>query len=565
MGTLMPWLGLAVVLISLSMGVMDVVDQQRKQLLTEAQRHAEDDIGLIHVLVQDALQGQNYQLIDDLLKQWGEKRRDIEELILTTANDFTLGRYRRASSAIERYRVTREVPYSYRGRATLILVKDLRSIGEGLAQLRAQLFIGVVGVGIVLGLLIWLGLRWRAEVKVLRARTRALDEAKEAIKNEMFQHSRAEERFRNLFESVPNAIVIVNRQGEISMVNAHTEKLFGYPREALIRQPVNVLVPERFRDKHAEYQKGYFAQPLTKPMGVGRDLLALRKDGSEVPVEIALKPIVMDAGTVVLVVMVDITERSRVQQELARHRERLEELVVERTAELKAAQQELIRKQSLATLGQLTATVSHELRNPLGTLRASIYYLGNQVRDKDLGVGPALERAERNIQRCDDIITELLDYTRIQGLKLESTQLDGWLAELLSEAAIPAQITLRQRLQAPVEVALDRDWFRRGVVNVLDNACQALAEFPDDDGRERLLTVKTIVLLKRVEILFEDHGPGIPAEVKAHVFEPLFSTKGFGVGLGLCIVKQIMERHGGGVKISSEPGQGTCVRLWLPR
>lgn len=440
----MPWLGLAGVLVLLSMGVMGVVDQQRKQLLIEAHHHAEDDIGLINVLVQDALQKRNYQLIDGLLQQWGEKRRDIEELILTTANGFTLGHYRRSSPAIARYRGAREIPYSYRGRATLVLVKDLQAIGKSLARLRAQLFAGVIGVGSIFGLLTWLGLRRRAEAQVLRARTRALDEANEALN-------------------------------------------------------------------------------------------------------------------------IEISERRRVQEELAKHRERLEKLVTERTAALKTAQQQLIRKERLATLGQLTATVSHELRNPLATLRATIYHLGNKVRDRNLGLQPALERAERNIQRCDDIITELLDYTRIRDLRPEPTELDGWLTEVLSEAVIPAQISLRQKLQAPVQLAVDRDRLRRAVLNVLDNAYQALAELADDDGRERLLWVKTSIMLKRVEILFEDHGPGIPAEMKAHLFEPLFSTKGFGVGLGLCIVKQIMEQHRGGVEISSEPGRGTCVRLWLPR
>lgn len=443
-GTLGPWLGLVVVLLLLTLGAMSVIDQQRKHLLIEAHRRAEDDINLIHALVQDALQGRNYQLIDGLLKQWGKKRHDIEELVLTAANGFKLGGYQRSKPAVERYQLTRQVPYSYRGQASLVLVKDLRAMGISLARLQTQLFSGVVGVGILLGLLIWLGLRRRAEAKILRARTRALHETNEALQNE-------------------------------------------------------------------------------------------------------------------------ISERRCAQRELARHRERLEDLVTERTAKLQAAQQELIRKERLATLGQLTATVSHELRNPLGTLRTSIYHLGTKVRGKGLGVEPTIERAERNIRRCDDIITELLDYTRIQDLKLELTVLDGWLAEVISDAVIPAQITLCKNLQAPVKVDLDRSRLRRGVLNVLDNACQALAEIAVDDARERLIKVKTSVLPNRVEIQFDDQGPGIPAEVKAHLFEPLYTTKGFGVGLGLCIVKQIMEQHCGGVKISSEPGSGTCVRLWLPR
>ena len=120
---------------------------------------------------------------------------------------------------------------------------------------------------------------------------------------------------------------------------------------------------------------------------------------------------------------------------------------------------------------------------------------------------------------------------------------------------------------AGIDIAIDRDRFRRAVINIFDNACQAMTDpaANNDSDVAHILAVTTQALEDRVEIVFEDNGPGIAAKVRPMIFEPLFSTKGFGVGLGLPAVKQIMEQLGGGIGVDSVPGQGTRVRLWLPR
>ena len=116
-----------------------------------------------------------------------------------------------------------------------------------------------------------------------------------------------------------------------------------------------------------------------------------------------------------------------------------------------------------------------------------------------------------------------------------------------------------------VIVELDRDHFRRAVINVFENACQAMTEEAGGErGRGQTLTLRTRPKDGRVEVAVRDTGPGIPSEVLDRIYEPLFSTKGFGTGLGLTVVKQIMEQHRGGVEIASEPGRGTEVALWLP-
>ncbi len=248
-------------------------------------------------------------------------------------------------------------------------------------------------------------------------------------------------------------------------------------------------------------------------------------------------------------------------------REELERQIEERTAELHAAQADLLRQERLATLGQLTATVSHELRNPLGSIRISAFILRDNLREDDPRIRRALERMERNVVRCDRIIEELLDFTRFSDIETEPTPLDDWLRNVLEEQALPSGVNLRRDLGlAGVAVLFDQDRFRRAVINVVDNACQAMLGEGDERAEpgKRVLTVRTRERHGRIEVIFSDTGPGIPPDDYENIFEPLFSTKGFGVGLGLPIVKQIMEQHGGGIEIETEEGRGTQVYLWLP-
>jgi signal transduction histidine kinase len=229
---------------------------------------------------------------------------------------------------------------------------------------------------------------------------------------------------------------------------------------------------------------------------------------------------------------------------------------------------DLLRQERMAVLGQLTATVSHELRNPLSVIRTSAFVARDKLKNSDPLVHRALERIERSVIRCDRIIGEMLDFTRISILDPEPTAIDVWLDETLSEQNLPDQVELNRDLGLPgAVVPLDRDRLRRAVINVFDNACQAMVSEDGIENADLKLPVLTVVTRKtngRVEMIFEDSGPGIPDDLQTQIFEPLFSTKGFGVGLGLPVVKQIMEQHQGGVEIESEEGRGTRVCLWLP-
>jgi len=169
--------------------------------------------------------------------------------------------------------------------------------------------------------------------------------------------------------------------------------------------------------------------------------------------------------------------------------------------------------------------------------------------------------AERNVERCDRIISELLDFSRQREIQPDLIGLDEWLSELLEEMSFPEKVNCCWDLSSGAKTMLDPERLRRAIVNVVTNALQALDELTDT---EPMLKIYTRLLDHRCEIEVVDNGPGMSEEILSQIFEPMFSTKNFGVGLGVPIIKNIVEDHGGSVEYQSEPGRGTSVVMWLP-
>jgi signal transduction histidine kinase len=252
----------------------------------------------------------------------------------------------------------------------------------------------------------------------------------------------------------------------------------------------------------------------------------------------------------------DITARKRAELDLQKAHE-----------ELKAATERLARQERLSMLGQVAGTVSHELRNPLSAIRNSMALLRQLTVGKISGVERSLDRIDRNIERCARIINDILDFTRVRELQRARVSLDAWLADTLGEIVVTPQVTVRRELLFGGEIALDRDRFRQIVVNLVENAAQALVDigWTVPDARQRTITVRTEDAGPYVRLSFCDNGPGIPADRLTKIFEPLFTTKSFGVGLGLPTVRQIVEQHGGTIDVESVVDQGTVFTIWLPR
>jgi PAS domain S-box-containing protein len=202
-----------------------------------------------------------------------------------------------------------------------------------------------------------------------------------------------ERRFRLVVEAAPNAMVMINRAGEVVMVNAQAERVFGYSRAELLGQPVEMLVPERFRSHHPGMRATFIADSRPRPMGAGRDLYGLKKNGSEFPVEIGLNPIETDEGTMVLSAIVDITERKLAEA-------RLQEL-----------DSQLLHVSRLSAAGEMAAMVVHELNQPLTVISSYIELAGALLdRGGDLPLARlrnAVERAGGQAMRMGQIIRGL--------------------------------------------------------------------------------------------------------------------------------------------------------------
>lgn len=383
---------------------------------------------------------------------------------------------------------------------------------------------------------------------------------------------------RSIVEQSFDGIISLDESGRVQTFSPGAERILGYRESEVVGREAAELFTDSAAQKFAEYVSRHLAGGADPGASQPFEIAGRRADGGTFPMELIVSDALLTASDlprdrkyvkenrVYICTIRDITQRKVAEQATHDINEQLERRVQERTRELHDAQDELLRKERFATLGRLTATVIHELRNPLGTIDNSAKVIGKLQGMGERLVGP-LDRIQRNVERCNRIITELLEYTKVRALKPESTPVDSWIEALLGEIPIPEGIELEWRPGAPgQEFEVDRDWLRRGIINIVENAWQAMQLAGDEDTptREHRLSVETVVVGGRVEITVRDSGMGIPGEDLPKIFEPLYSTKEFGVGLGLALVKQIVDQHQGKIDVVSKIGAGTEVILWLP-
>ncbi len=240
-------------------------------------------------------------------------------------------------------------------------------------------------------------------------------------------------------------------------------------------------------------------------------------------------------------------------------------------SKLRDAQDDLLRKGRLSQLGQLTATVAHELRNPLGAVRTSAFLLERKVKDKGLGVEPQLQRISNGITRCDNIITQLLDFARTRALNAELIDFDNWLEQVLIEEApkLPEAVAIDfDPGLGGKQVKFDAGRLTRVIINLVSNASEAMvgngAEPAKFTTPTPMIGISTAFTARGLEISVRDNGPGMSEDVRKRALEPLFTTKSFGTGLGLPAVEKILQEHGGGMDIVTAPGAGTTITGWFP-
>ena len=238
--------------------------------------------------------------------------------------------------------------------------------------------------------------------------------------------------------------------------------------------------------------------------------------------------------------------------------------------ELKSMQDELIKKGRLEQLGQLTATIAHEIRNPLGAIRNSAFLLERKTNSMGAEVSGHLQRINNGVERCDTIISQLLDFSRTKEVNSSLAYLDDWLAKIVREEAqrLPDNIYIECALGLEgLRVPFDAARLQRAVINLLSNASEALAHSGNDattTTKRRCIWVTTLRDGDFVSIRFADNGPGIAPENIKKIREPLFTTKSFGTGLGIPAVEQIAVQHGGYLDIASEFGAGATFTIRIP-
>ena len=254
-----------------------------------------------------------------------------------------------------------------------------------------------------------------------------------------------------------------------------------------------------------------------------------------------------------------VTERKQAEDELKKYSENLEEMVEERTRELRDAQEELVRSERLATLGQFSGSISHELRNPLGVIDSSVYYLKRKLGGGDKKVGEHLDRIKSSVVSATTVIQSLLNLTRMKEPHLTRLELTPITSQAIATSKIPAKVKVIQEL-ADQEILVngDGEQLRMAFKNIVSNAVEAM----DNKGT---LTVRVRMTADgKGEVSFADTGPGIASENLDKIFQPLFSTKAKGIGFGLSIAKMIVDKQGGTIEAESELGKGASIMIQLP-
>jgi PAS domain S-box-containing protein len=362
----------------------------------------------------------------------------------------------------------------------------------------------------------------------------------------------AEGNLRALIDTMSVGIVFADERGEITDLNAAALRMFGYTRLELIGQPIEKLLPERLHKSHAEHRSVYHSHPHARPMGIGMELVACRKDGTEFPVEVSLGPLTTSYGLSVATTIVDISERKKIERQL-------------RLA------------QRMEAIGQLAGGIAHDFNNLLAVIIGCADILEEKIPPGD-SLTDKITMIKKAATSAADLVRQLLAFSRQQ--MVQPRVLD--LKEILKRT----QTTLKRligediKLNATMEDSLgyikaDPGQIEQVLLNLAANARDAMPngglltitssniELGDADKKRH----EPIIPGKYVMLTVEDSGCGMDPKTQARIFDPFFTTKelGKGTGLGLATVYGIVKQTGGYIWVYSELGQGTAFKIYLPR
>ncbi len=395
-----------------------------------------------------------------------------------------------------------------------------------------------------------LGARWQPWLEAVRETFRR--------QRELQRRERQQEAFKSaIVDNALAAIVATDPEGRIVEFNPAAEAMFGHRRAEVLGRSVGaVLIPERYRAAHdADIQRLREGAPL-RPMGRRVEMAALRADGSELPVEMAVWRVQAEGQVHFIVSMTDLSERRAAAQQIEQQREALRQ------------------SEKLSAMGSLLAGVAHELNNPLAIVMGRASLLEEKCAD-DAALRGDVQRIREAAERCGRIVRTFLNMARHKPPERRSVQLNDLVraaTEMLAYTFRSHGIELQLELEADLpEVRADADQIGQVVLNLLVNAQQALAAQEPREGLARRVRVATGVEARRenreprVWLRVSDSGPGIAPALRDKIFEPFFTTKpeGIGTGLGLAVSRSLVREHGGQLQLESGT-DGATFRLSLP-
>lgn len=388
------------------------------------------------------------------------------------------------------------------------------------------------------------------------------------------------QRFGALFDYASIGILVANKRGEITMINDFALEQFGYQREELLGSPVEQLLPFQLRNKHVGYREGFITQPQSRPMGIGLDLYALRKDGKEFPVEISLSHYQNEEGTFVIAYINNITARKQAEANNDRLNNELEQMVEERTLQLRKALEllELSTAELTTALGKekelselksrFVSLASHEFRTPLSTILSSAFLVKQYAGEEDQAKrNKHIQRIVSSVNLLTDILNDFLSVGRIEEGKIQVRTISFDVNDLFQNVIQEMQGIIKDGQEVDYlhignpEVTLDPALLKHIVMNLLGNAIKF-------SGKEATILLRTYREKEEFKLVVADKGIGMSQEDQQHLFERFFRGTNVsniqGTGLGLHIVSKYSELMNGTILCESELGKGTTFTLTFP-